>query len=88
MAVAQTTLRERRNWQIHLLYVRKEFAECTQLINETLKATGGLSEYPLYINALIKRQQGQIQESLQLFQAATCLNPRSRANLKQVGRSL
>ena len=39
-------------------------------------------------SALIRRQQGQIQESLQLFQAATCLNPNNVANLKQVGRSL
>jgi hypothetical protein len=38
--------------------------------------------------ALIKRQQGQISESLQLFQAATYLNPHNVANLKQVGRSL
>lgn len=38
--------------------------------------------------ALIRRQQGKIQESLQLFQAATCLNPHNVANLKQVGRSL
>jgi len=37
---------------------------------------------------LIKRQTGEIQESLHLFQAATCLNPQSVANLKQVGRSL
>ena len=36
-----------------------------------------------YIKALIKRQHGEIQESLQLFQMATCLNPRNPANLKQ-----
>lgn len=48
----------------------------------------GLSEYPIYIKALIKRQRGEIPESLQLFQAATCLNPHNTANLKQVGRSL
>ncbi len=40
------------------------------------------------LTALIKRHQGKIQESLQLFQAATCLNPNMPANLKQVGRSL
>lgn len=34
------------------------------------------------------RQQGKIQESLQLFQSATCLNPSNVANLKQVGHSL
>lgn len=38
--------------------------------------------------ALIKRQRGDIQDSLQLFQAATCLNPNNINNLKQVGRSL
>ena len=48
----------------------------------------GLSEYPIYVKALIKRQRGEIAESLQLFQAATCLNPHNVANLKQVGRSL
>jgi hypothetical protein len=42
-----------------------------------LKHDEALSNYPFkfnlrhYIKALIKRQQGQIQESLQLFQAAT-----------------
>ena len=34
------------------------------------------------------RAKGRIQESLTLFQAATCLNPLNPANLKQVGRSL
>ena len=43
---------------------------------------------PIYVKALIKRQRGEIQESLQLFQAATCLNPHNICNLKQVGRSL
>ena len=47
-----------------------------------------MCEYPIYVKALIKRQQGRIQESLQLFQAATALNPHNVANLKQVGRSL
>lgn len=34
------------------------------------------------------RAKGRIQESLTLFQAATCLNPQNPANLKQVGRCL
>lgn len=37
---------------------------------------------------LIKRKQGDVQGSLQLFQAATCLNPQNIENLKQVARSL
>uniref|UniRef100_A0A7S0X8Q1 Bardet-Biedl syndrome 4 protein n=2 Tax=Mantoniella antarctica TaxID=81844 RepID=A0A7S0X8Q1_9CHLO len=80
--------RERRNYQIHLLYVRQDFKDCLVLIETVLAEFNGMCEYPIYVKALIKRQQGQIQESLQLFQAATALNPHNVANLKQVGRSL
>jgi Bardet-Biedl syndrome 4 protein len=41
------------------------------LIESVLAEFNGMCEYPIYIKALIRRQQGQIQESLQLFQAAT-----------------
>ncbi len=37
---------------------------------------------------LILRHQGRIEESLNNFQAALCLNPMNINNLKQVGRSL
>lgn len=83
-----TVVREKKNWLVHLLYSRQEYDECLRVIEEQLKAANGLCEYPVYVKALIRRQQGRIQESLQLFQAATCLNPHSAANLKQVGRSL
>eukprot|EP00735_Rhodelphis_limneticus_P006966 TRINITY_DN19443_c0_g1::TRINITY_DN19443_c0_g1_i1::g.17063::m.17063 TRINITY_DN19443_c0_g1::TRINITY_DN19443_c0_g1_i1::g.17063 ORF type:complete len:409 (+),score=37.38,sp/Q96RK4/BBS4_HUMAN/53.54/6e-136,TPR_11/PF13414.1/3,TPR_11/PF13414.1/1.1e-12,TPR_11/PF13414.1/1.3e-09,TPR_11/PF13414.1/2.2e-08,TPR_11/PF13414.1/8e-12,TPR_11/PF13414.1/0.00013,TPR_11/PF13414.1/0.05,TPR_2/PF07719.12/1.2e+03,TPR_2/PF07719.12/0.28,TPR_2/PF07719.12/0.00044,TPR_2/PF07719.12/1e-05,TPR_2/PF07719.12/5.6e-05,TPR_2/PF07719.12 len=83
-----TTLRERKNWLIHMLYVRHDYEECTKLIDDVLKECDGLCEYPIYVKALIKRQEGKIQESLQLFQAATTLNPRNVDNIKQVGRSL
>ena len=38
--------------------------------------------------ALILRQEGRIQESLELFQTCTLLNPQSAENIKQVARSL
>lgn len=85
---AASTIRERRNWLIHLLYVRQEYDECLKVCDETLRTCNGLAEYALYVKALIRRQQGRIQESLLLFQAATALNPHNIANLKQVGRSL
>lgn len=77
-----------RNWYLHRLYLRAEFKECLRVIEDVLKQHQGLSEYPLYVKALILRHSGRIQESLQLFQAATCLNPDNKENLKQVGRSL
>ena len=56
--------------------------------HEAAIVSGSGSEYPLYIKGLIRRQQGAIQESLELFQLATSLNPHNITNLKQVGRSL
>jgi Bardet-Biedl syndrome 4 protein len=41
-----------------------------------------------YIKALIMRQEGRIQESLELFQSCAVLNPSNILNLKQVARSL
>ena len=98
--------RERKNWLIHLLYVRQEFDECMKIIDGQLRESRGLCEYAIFVKvcmhtaalcchndimrvlmlmqALIQRQRGQIQESLTGFQAATCLNPHSATNLKQV----
>ena len=70
------------------MYTRHEYDSCLAAIEAQLSETNGMSEYPLYIKGLIRRQQGAIQESLELFQAATALDPHNMANLKQVGRSL
>ena len=58
------------------------------MIEQQLRECNGVCEYALYVKALILRRQGRAQESLQLFQAAVCLNPHNVSNLKQVGRSL
>lgn len=47
-----------------------------------------MCEYAVYVQALILRQEGKIQESLDLFQTCTILSPHSADNLKQVARSL
>jgi len=81
-------LRERMNHLIHTQYTRQEYDACLATIEQQLQECRGMAEYPIYVKALIKRQRGEINESLQLFQAATYLNPHNLANLKQVGRSL
>lgn len=83
-----SSIRERRNWLINHLFVRHEFTECLALIEEQLKDANGLCEFALYIKGLIKRYNGELQESLALFQAATMISPQNVANLKQVGRGL
>ncbi|XP_053573290.1 Bardet-Biedl syndrome 4 protein [Bombina bombina] len=79
---------ERRNWLIHLHYVRKDYEACKVVIKEQLQATQGVCEYAVYVQALILRLEGRIQESLELFQTCAILNPTSSENLKQVARSL
>ena len=77
-----------KGWLVHLLYLRGEHAACEAVIEEQLHAHRALCEHPLVVKGLLRRQQGAVLESLQLFQAASCLNPRSVATLKQVARSL
>ena len=79
---------EQHNWRIAQLYARNEFDECLAVVEKALTASNGLNEYPLYVKALITRPRGEIESALELFQAATCLNPSNVRNLKQVGHSL
>lgn len=81
-------MKEKVNVLLHNFYVRQEFDACLELIGAHLRDVNNVSEYPLYVKALIKRHKGNIQESLSLFQAATALSPTNVENLKQVGRSL
>ncbi|KAE8617222.1 hypothetical protein XENTR_v10009009 [Xenopus tropicalis] len=86
--VPELPILERRNWLIHLHYVRKDYESCKAVIKEQLQATQGVCEYAVYVQALILRLEGKIQESLELFQTCAVLNPTSSDNLKQVARSL
>ena len=51
---------ERRNWLLHLHYVRKEYAICKALITEILAESGSVCEYAMYVKALILREEGMI----------------------------
>uniref|UniRef100_A0A8C6L132 BBSome complex member BBS4 n=1 Tax=Nothobranchius furzeri TaxID=105023 RepID=A0A8C6L132_NOTFU len=79
---------ERRNWLIHQHYLRKDYETCKVIIKEQLHETSGMCEYAIYVQALILRLEGKIQQSLELFQSCAILNPSSSDNLKQVARSL
>jgi len=47
--VPELSIHERRNWLIHLHYVRKEFDECKMMIKEQLAESQGICEYPIYV---------------------------------------
>jgi len=79
---------ERRNWLIHMHYVRKEYDTCKALIQETLVESCETCEYALYVKALILREEGEVQQSLDVFQRCVQLNQHNPDHLKQVARSL
>ncbi|XP_066244639.1 Bardet-Biedl syndrome 4 protein isoform X2 [Saccopteryx leptura] len=85
---AEFPILEKQNWLIHLHYIRKDYEACKAVIKEQLQETQGLCEYAIYVQALIFRLEGNIQESLELFQRCAILNPQCADNLKQVARSL
>ena len=57
-----------------------------QIIKEQIEVSDGACEYALYVQGMILRNEAQIQESLESFQAAAMLNPNSLENLKQVSK--
>lgn len=67
MAAARSTLREKNNWLIHELYVRREFGQCLRLVDEQLEASGGLSEYPLYAKGACFVAVAQFKSGSMLF---------------------
>ncbi|XP_002161548.2 Bardet-Biedl syndrome 4 protein [Hydra vulgaris] len=79
---------ERKNWLIHLHYIRKEYESCKALIKEVLLESDTMCEYPLYVQALILREEGNIQEALEVFQMCQKINQTNVENWKQVARCL
>ena len=67
---------------------KQDFQRCLKLIDDALAETGGQHEYALHAKGLIKREEGDIRESLKLFQSAINLNPGNLSNMKELGRSL
>ncbi|KAK7199944.1 Bardet-Biedl syndrome 4 protein [Novymonas esmeraldas] len=82
------SIRERRNWLIHLLYVRQEYSNCLQVIEAQLRETEGTCEYALYVKGLLKRLDGALSESLELLQTAVIISPENAATRTQLGRAL
>ena len=79
---------ESRNWLIHSHYMSRDFDTCRGLIIQQLAETQGMCEYAQYVQGMVLRQEGRIQESLEALQVASRLNPQNPENLKQIARSL
>ncbi|GBG90004.1 hypothetical protein CBR_g50096 [Chara braunii] len=80
--------RERDNYLIQMLFARQDYDECMALIDAQQREMGALSEHCLRVKALIKRNRGELRESLQLFRQAAKINPSDVSIIKQIARSL
>lgn len=79
---------ESKNWLIYSYFVRKDFDTCRRLIAQQLTETQGMCEYALYIQGLMLRHEGDVQNSMDCFQAAAKINPTNSDNIKQIAKSL
>eukprot|EP00041_Stephanoeca_diplocostata_P015833 m.303998 g.303998 ORF g.303998 m.303998 type:complete len:458 (+) comp20171_c1_seq1:348-1721(+) len=76
------------NWLLHEAYLKRNFSVASALCDEQLSLHHGRSEQALFVKAMVCRQQGNIEESLELFKKAMYLNPHNPNNAKQVARTL
>ena len=44
---------EKRNWQIHLYYIKRDFDSCKKIIKEQLDDTRGMCEYANYVQVIL-----------------------------------
>ena len=55
-----STAREKRNWELHQLFVRQDFDQCLEVIEHALVENRGQCEYPIYVKGIVT---SNIQES-------------------------
>ena len=48
-----STAREKRNWELHQLFVRQDFDQCLEVIEHALVENRGQCEYPIYVKGIV-----------------------------------
>ena len=74
---------DKYNWLLHIMYGRGDYDQIQQFV----RLQSYKSAYMTYVQALVYRQEGRINEALDYFQKCVIENP-SLINIKQVGKSL
>lgn len=74
---------DKYNWLLHIMYGRGEYEQMQQFI----RLQSYKSAYMTYVQALVYRQEGRINEALDYFQKCVIETP-NIINIKQVAKSL
>ncbi|MCQ2819308.1 MAG: tetratricopeptide repeat protein [archaeon] len=76
------------NYLAHYYFVRNEFVECLATLSKCSKTDNNFEDfYSIFIKALIKRNEGDINESLKLFKQSYTLNDSSYYILRETGKN-
>lgn len=79
------------NWMLYNLFIRKEYDECLNLINKFSKEQDGTnieSQFALLIRSLIKRHNGEINDSLDLLKKCFSFNENNTGIMKEIGKNV
>ncbi|KAL1502259.1 hypothetical protein ABEB36_007425 [Hypothenemus hampei] len=79
---------EKFNWLIHLQHVRGEIGACKELIKEEIARNQGKHEYVYFKQGIIAKEEGNLQEALEIFQKCLKLNLNNHRILKEVAKCL
>ncbi|CAG9767979.1 unnamed protein product [Ceutorhynchus assimilis] len=79
---------EKLNWLIHLQHIRGEIGVCKQLIDSEISRSQGKNEYVYFKQGIILKEEGNVQEALEIFQKCLKLNQKSALILKEVAKCL
>ncbi|XP_065192325.1 Bardet-Biedl syndrome 4 protein-like [Sycon ciliatum] len=85
---AEVPIFQKRNWLLYQHYVRQQFKACWDLIKVIKEETKAQSWYAQYVEAMLFRSEGKVQQSLEAFRKASQLDPKSAETKKQIGVSL
>ncbi|XP_030755352.1 Bardet-Biedl syndrome 4 protein homolog, partial [Sitophilus oryzae] len=79
---------EKLNWLMHLQHIRGEIDFCKKIINLELARSDGKNEYAFFKQGSILKEEGHIQEALEIFQKCLKLNPDNAIILREMAKCL
>ena len=76
------------NWMLYLVFLKGEYEECLDLMSKYSKEGNLESNFAIYLRSLIKRNKGDLNESLELLRKCYSFNENNNDLLEDIGLNL
>jgi Bardet-Biedl syndrome 4 protein len=76
------------NWMLYLIFLKGEYEECLDLMSKHSKEGNIESNFSIYLRSLIKRNKGDLNESLELLRKCYSFNENNNDLLEDIGLNL